>query len=76
MLAGMFGLQSTPALNLAVGAAVVAGMLWFVWKSVDFRGSRDHILGGAVVGLAVTAGWWLTGGPVGRELEGVRRTST
>ena len=67
VLAGMFGAQSTPLLHLAVGAAVVAGMLWFVWKSVDFRGSRDNILGGAVVGLAVAAGWWLTGGPVGRS---------
>ena len=67
VLAGMFGAQTTPLLHLAVGAAVVAGMLWFVWKSVDFRGSRDNILGGAVVGLAVAAGWWLTGGPVGRS---------
>ena len=67
VFAGMFGAQSTPLLHLAVGAAVVAGMLWFVWKSVDFRGSRDNILGGAVVGLAVAAGWWLTGGPVGRS---------
>jgi uncharacterized membrane protein YedE/YeeE len=34
---------------------------------VDFRGSRDNILGGAVVGLAVLAGWWLTGGPLGQR---------
>ena len=67
VLAGLFGAQTTPLLHLMVGAAVVAGMLWFVWKSVDFRGSRDNILGGAVVGLAVAAGWWLTGGPVGRS---------
>jgi len=67
VLAAMFGAQATPMLHLAVGAAVVAGMLWFVWKSVDFRGSRDNILGGAVVGLAVAAGWWLTGGPVGKS---------
>jgi uncharacterized membrane protein YedE/YeeE len=67
VLAGMFGTQTTPMLHLGVGAAVVAGMLWFVWKSVDFRGSRDNILGGAVVGLAVAAGWWLTAGPVGRS---------
>jgi uncharacterized membrane protein YedE/YeeE len=66
VLAAMFGAQSTPALHLAAGAAVVAGMLWFAWKSVDFRASRDHILAGTVVGLAVAAGWWLTGGPVGR----------
>ncbi|HZM44748.1 MAG TPA: YeeE/YedE family protein [Burkholderiales bacterium] len=67
VLAAMFGAQATPTLHLVVGAAVVAGMLWFVWKSVDFRGSRDNILGGAVVGLAVAAGWWLTGGPVGKS---------
>ena len=67
VLAGMFGAQSTPTLHLVVGAAVVAGMLAFVWRSADFRGSRDNILGGAVVGLAVTAGWWLTGGPLGQS---------
>jgi hypothetical protein len=27
---------------------VLAGMLAFVWKSADFRGNRDNILGGAV----------------------------
>ena len=67
VLAAMFGTQAAPALHLAVGVAIVAGMLWFVWKSVDFRGSRDNILGGAVVGLAVFAGWWLTGGPLGQK---------
>ncbi len=67
VLAGMFGAKGSPAGHLIVGAAVVAGMLWFVLRSVDFRGSRDNILGGAVVGLAVFAGWWLTGGPLGKR---------
>ena len=67
VLAGMFGAQGAAALHLVVGAVVVAGMLWFVWKSVDFRGNRDNILGGAVVGLGVLAGWWLTGGPLGKR---------
>jgi uncharacterized membrane protein YedE/YeeE len=66
VLAGMFGAKTSPELHLWIGAAVVAGLLWFVWKSADFRGSRDHILGGAVVGLGVAAGWWLTGGPLGQ----------
>src|SRR5262249_22680517 len=66
VLAALFGAQGTPLSHFAVGAAVVAGMLWFAWKSADFHGSRDNILGGAVVGLAVVAGWWLTGGPLGR----------
>jgi uncharacterized membrane protein YedE/YeeE len=67
VLAGMFGLQSVAWLHLFVGAIVVVGMLIFVFRSVDFRGSRDNILGGAVVGLAVIAGWWITGGPWGRQ---------
>src|SRR5262245_3387423 len=67
VLAGMFGAQASPMLHLLVGAVVLAGMLAFVWKSPDFRGSRDNILGGAVVGLAVAAGWWLTGGPLGQS---------
>jgi uncharacterized membrane protein YedE/YeeE len=67
VLAAMFGMKSAPAFHLAVGALVVAGMLWFVWKSADFRDNRDHILGGAVVGLAIFAGWWLTGGPIGQK---------
>src|SRR5688572_4671934 len=67
VLAGMFQAQGSPAWHLVVGAAVVAGMLWFVLRSVDFRGSRDNILGGAVVGLAIFAGWWLTGGPLGKR---------
>ncbi|MGQ0522920.1 MAG: YeeE/YedE family protein [Betaproteobacteria bacterium] len=67
VLAGMFGMQSAAWLHLLVGGIVVAGMLIFVFRSVDFRGSRDNILGGAVVGLAVVAGWWITGGPWGRQ---------
>ncbi len=67
ILAGMFGMGLSKNLNLVVAAAVVAGLLWFCFKSADFRHERDHQLGGAVVGLAVIFGWWLTGGSLGRE---------
>jgi hypothetical protein len=67
VLAGMFGMGRSQALNLAVAAAVAAGMVVFCFKSADFRGERDHILGGAVVGLAIVFGWWLTGGSIGRD---------
>jgi uncharacterized membrane protein YedE/YeeE len=67
VLAGMLGKGVSKPLNLAVGAAVLAGMLFFAFKSTDFRDTPDHILGGAVVGLAVVFGWWVTGGSVGRE---------
>ena len=67
VLAGMFGMGRSQALNLAVAAAIAAGMVIFCFKSADFRGERDHILGGAVVGLAIVFGWWLTGGSIGRD---------
>jgi uncharacterized membrane protein YedE/YeeE len=67
VLAGMFGMGFSKHLNLAVAAAVVLILLFFVFKSADFRDTPDHILGGAVVGLAVVFGWWVTGGTIGRE---------
>jgi uncharacterized protein len=67
ILAGMFGMDRSQHLNLAVAAAVVAGMLYFCFESADFRYEPDHMLGGAVVGLAIVFGWWLTGGSIGRE---------
>jgi hypothetical protein len=67
VMAAMVGMQGAPALHLAVGALVAVGMLVFVLRSEDFRGSRDNILGGAAVGLAIVAGWWITGGPWGAK---------
>jgi uncharacterized membrane protein YedE/YeeE len=67
ILAGMFGVSISKPFNLAVASAVAAGMLYFVFNSTDFRGEPDNILGGAVVGLAIIAGWWITGGAIGRE---------
>src|SRR6185503_5433067 len=66
ILAGMFGMTMSKHLNMAVALVVFAGMLYFCFKSADFRFDTDHIFGGAVVGLAIVTGWWLTGGPIGR----------
>jgi uncharacterized membrane protein YedE/YeeE len=57
-----------PKLTRAAAGAVAAGaLLWFVFRSRDFRGNLDHVLGGAAVGLAVLAGWFITGGPAGED---------
>ncbi|MFN7086536.1 MAG: YeeE/YedE family protein [Burkholderiales bacterium] len=66
VLAAMFGMAPSRGLNFAVAAAVALGMLAFVLKSPDFRGNSDHILGGAVIGLAVVAGWYVTGSAMGQ----------
>ncbi len=66
IIAGMFGLQPSRTLNLTVSALAALAMLAWVFRSRDFRNSFDNIVGGAAVGIAVLAAWYLTGGPVGR----------
>ena len=66
VISGMFGFQPSRALNAAIGGALALGLLVYVFRSADFRGSFDNILGGAAVGLAVLAGWYITGGALGQ----------
>jgi hypothetical protein len=67
IIAGLFGLKDIATVHWVGGAVVAAAALVFVFKSSDFRASFDNILGGVVIGLAVVAGWWITGGALGRE---------
>jgi uncharacterized membrane protein YedE/YeeE len=67
IISGMFGLDPSRGLNMTVAGIFVVGMLVFVFKSADFRGSFDNILGGAVIGLAIVVGWWLTAGSLGQS---------
>jgi uncharacterized membrane protein YedE/YeeE len=66
IITGMFGMQPSRALNFTVAIIAAIGMFAFVFRSVDFRGNADNILGGTVIGLAVVAGWYLTGGNMGQ----------
>ncbi|HEX6005019.1 MAG TPA: YeeE/YedE family protein [Burkholderiales bacterium] len=65
ILAGMLGMEPTRALNLTIAALAAFALVVWVFGSRDFRDSRDNMLAGAVVGLAVVAGWYLTGGAPG-----------
>ncbi|MDD5250521.1 MAG: YeeE/YedE family protein [Rhodocyclaceae bacterium] len=66
MLGGLLGMDAA-SLHVIVGALIVAALLAYVFKSADFRGSADNMLGGTVVGLAVVAGWYLTGSALGAQ---------
>jgi uncharacterized membrane protein YedE/YeeE len=49
------------ALGRMIMGGIVGGLLLiFVFKSRDFRGSFDNILGGLVIGLAVLTAWYIT----------------
>lgn len=66
VISGLFGLPFSRTLNAAVGGLLALGLFVHVFRSADFRGSFDNLLGGAAVGFAVLGGWYLTGGPLGQ----------
>ena len=61
------GAENAAGSRIAMGAVIALAVLAFVFASREFRQSFDNILGGAVIGLAVVAGWWITAGPMGRS---------
>lgn len=65
VISGLAGGSDAARIDTLVGWTLVALLAAFVLASRDFRGSFDNVLGGLVVGLAVTAGWYVTGGPLG-----------
>ncbi len=67
IIGGIFRVDDPTMLGLVLGALVVLGLLVVVFKSSDFRGSFDNILGGAVIGLAVLGGWYVTAGSLGES---------
>ncbi|OOG25620.1 hypothetical protein B1C78_06560 [Thioalkalivibrio denitrificans] len=46
--------------RLIIGVILGLALLFWVFKSVDFRSSRDNILGGIVVGAMVIGAWYVT----------------
>ncbi len=66
LLATPLGL-AIPAIRAVAGVIVAGLILYMVLRSRAFRASGELVLGGVLVGLCVVAGWWLTGGSLGRE---------
>ena len=50
-------------LRAVVGLLIVGGLLAFVFSSGHFRRNADLVVSGVVVGAAILAGWYITGGP-------------
>jgi len=46
---------------LAVAAVLALALLVFVFKDKRFRANTGHVLGGVVIGLVITAGWYVSG---------------
>ncbi len=64
---GVVGMEDTSTLYYIFAGAIGLGLLAWAFKSKDFRGSFDNILGGAVVGLVVVGAWYVTAGDMGQS---------
>lgn len=56
LLAHATGFDATLPLALIIGATG----LWWVFKSASFRGDRNRLVAGMVIGLCIAAGWVIT----------------
>lgn len=65
VLAFLVGADDTVVLSVAASSLLGLSILVAVFRSAPFRGSFDNVLAGLSVGLAVIAGWYITGGPLG-----------
>ncbi|MEJ1297259.1 MAG: YeeE/YedE family protein [Candidatus Sedimenticola sp. (ex Thyasira tokunagai)] len=52
--------ESGATARLVIGIVLGLGLLFYIFKSSEFRSSFDGILGGLVVGLAVLAAWYVS----------------
>ena len=56
----VFGV-SKHVVQIIVAGAIVIALLLFVFKDRDFRRDTVSVLGGAIIGALVAAGWYVTG---------------
>lgn len=56
--------------RLIIGGILGLALLFWVFKSADFRSTRDNIIGGLVIGAVVVGAWFITSSvQVGDEME-------
>jgi uncharacterized membrane protein YedE/YeeE len=55
------GEEKAVMVRLVMGLVAGLFLIWFAFKSKDFRGSADFAIGGIAVGLCVLAAWYVSG---------------
>ncbi len=54
------GAENTQSMRLIAGLVVAASMLFYIFKSADFRSSKDNILAGLIIGLIILSAWYIS----------------
>lgn len=67
MLAAVTGMQAS-TLSVVLGVGLAVALLFFAVRSKHFLKNINNVIAAVVVGLVITAGWYLTGGSFGQEV--------
>lgn len=67
ILGSLLAVENPQGLNFYIGLVLAIFLLFLIFRDKEFRSNFELIIGGAVVGLVVVAGWYITGGPMGEE---------
>ncbi len=64
----LVGVSDAQTLNLVFGAVIAVLLLFWIFKSADFRSNGELITAGLIVGAVIVSAWYLTAGPMGQQL--------
>lgn len=68
LLASIMGAEDLFFSRSLVSISIAALLLWVIFRNQAFRNDLELVVGGAVIGLAVVAAWFITGGPLGSSV--------
>lgn len=66
VLSALLGTGNASTLSTVLGLAIAAVLLFFAFRSKHFFKNTNNVIAAVVVALVITAGWYLTGGPLGQ----------
>ena len=69
MLASVFS-ADIGSMRLILGLLIGTAILALVFRSADFRSTKNNILAGIVIGLCVVGAWYVSGGMANIEVDG------
>ena len=67
IVAGLFNIDNAAYLRTIIGGILILAILGFVLDTAGIKNNGSNWLAGIVVGLCITAGWYITGGPLGSK---------
>lgn len=66
LIGSILGIGQSNWFHPVVASLIIAVLLYFIFRSRDFRRRFDNLAGGLSVGILVVAGWYVTAGPLGQ----------